>query len=165
MGNNIDQLLFRFWAKTTQDVETRPRAYHPLFCHMVDVAAVALQMWRQVLPEVTKQQIALTFGLAPGPVGIYIAGTIVAWIAGMHDLGKASPPFAMRADSPSTRLLHQLYEDTVYKRPRGLLRPSDAPHGYVTAEALPEILTSGFGFPPSLANQIGAVVGGHHGIF
>ena len=43
--------------------------------------------------------------------------------------------------------------------------PQDAPHGYVTANELPDILTSEFGFPRSLAERIAALIGGHHGIF
>jgi CRISPR-associated endonuclease/helicase Cas3 len=161
----LSQDLYRFWAKTTQDKENEPRAYHPLMCHMIDVAAVALQMWDEVLPVAAKRRIVAAFGQSHDEIGLARTGRLIAWIAGLHDLGKASPPFALRVDSPSARLLGRLYEGTPFKRPRGNPRPFEVPHGYVTAEALPQILRTKFGFSAALANELGALIGGHHGVF
>ena len=52
-----------------------------------------------------------------------------------------------------------------YLRRRKAPPPQEAPHGYVTASELPDILTSEFRFPGSLAERIAALIGGHHGIF
>ena len=153
--------LFIFWAKTTHDKEN-PRAYHPLLCHMIDVAVVAREMWRQVLPEAARRRIAQAFGLDPNSE---LLEAIVAWIAGLHDLGKASPPFALRNDSPAARELHRLYINTPFERPLYVPPAKDAPHGYVTATELPFILTADFDFPCGLAERIGTLIGGHHGIF
>lgn len=60
--------LIRFWAKTTDKVDhpQRKNAYHPLICHMIDVACVAQIMWRDVLPGVIKRRLAKPFGLGDG---------------------------------------------------------------------------------------------------
>jgi CRISPR-associated endonuclease/helicase Cas3 len=160
-------MLIRFWAKTTHDKERYPNAYHPLICHMIDVAAVTLVMWEEVLPKAAKKRIARALGLPTDKEGLELAGRIVAWIAGLHDLGKASPPFALRSDSKSAIRLHQLYQDTPFSsiHLRAIPAASDAPHGYVTAKTLPEILNREFQLTMSFACRIGLLIGGHHGIF
>jgi CRISPR-associated endonuclease/helicase Cas3 len=164
---NIDgHNLFLFWAKTTHDKEHWPHAYHPLLCHMIDVAAVTLIMWEEVLPKAAKKRIARALGLPTDKVGLELVGKMVAWIAGLHDLGKASPPFALRETAQN---LKRMYDGTDFSE-QHLHRckappPQDAPHGYVTASELPDILTGEFGFPHSLAQRIAALIGGHHGIF
>jgi CRISPR-associated endonuclease/helicase Cas3 len=164
--NTDDHNLFLFWAKTTHDKEQWPYAYHPLLCHMIDVAVVTLMMWEEVLPKAAKKRIARALGLPTNKAGLALAGKIVAWIAGLHDLGKASPPFALRETAQN---LKRMYDGTGFSeqhlRRRKAPPPQDAPHGYVTASELPDILTSEFGFPRSLAARIAALIGGHHGIF
>ncbi|NOT62452.1 MAG: CRISPR-associated endonuclease Cas3'', partial [Acidobacteria bacterium] len=155
-------MLIRFWAKTTHDKDRYPNAYHPLLCHLIDVAAVTLVMWKDVLPKAVKERIARSLGLPTDDDGLEVTGRIVAWIAGLHDLGKASPPFAHR---PTTQNIHQLYDGTRFAKTREPEPAKKAPHGYVTASELPEILGSDFGFSPALARQISVMIGGHHGVF
>src|SRR5262249_47716341 len=120
----------------------------------------------EVLPKAAKKRIARVLGLPTNKAGLVLAGKIVAWLAGLHDLGKASPPFALRE---TIQNLKRMYDGTgfseQYLRRRKAPPPQDAPHGYVTASELPDILTSEFGFPRSLAERIAALIGGHHGIF
>jgi CRISPR-associated endonuclease/helicase Cas3 len=150
--------LQKFWAKTTHDPEQFPRAFHPLLCHMMDVGTVTLALWNHVLPSATKRRIAHCSELS-----MQDTGTLIAWIAALHDLGKASPPFAHR---PTTQNIHQLYDGTRFEKKIEPLPAKSAPHGYVTASELPEILQSEeFGFSPAFAEQIGILIGGHHGVF
>jgi CRISPR-associated endonuclease/helicase Cas3 len=151
------ETLIRFWAKTTHDKDQHPNAYHPLLCHLIDVAAVTQLMWNEVLPEAARKRITLAFGLSTEP-----AGKLVAWIAGLHDLGKASPPFALRETAQDIR---RLYDETAFALPHSPPAAKDAPHGYVTATELPVILEQDFGFPCLLAERIGVMIGGHHGVF
>jgi CRISPR-associated endonuclease/helicase Cas3 len=133
---------------------------------MIDVAAVVMLMWEEVLPQAVKKRLACALGLPTDKVGLEFAGKMVAWIAGLHDLGKASPPFALRETAQN---LKRIYDGTgfseQYLRHRKAPPPQEAPHGYVTASELPDILTSKFGFPGNLAERIAALIGGHHGIF
>ena len=109
------EILIRFWAKTTHDKDRYPKAYHPLLCHLIDVAIVTLVMWKEVLPKAVKERIARSLGLPTDDDGLDLAGRIVAWIAGLHDLGKASPPFTHR---PTTQNIHQLYDGTRFAKTR-----------------------------------------------
>jgi CRISPR-associated endonuclease/helicase Cas3 len=149
--------LQRFWAKTTHNPEQHPHAFHPLLCHMVDVATVTSALWDNVLPRATKRRIARALGLS-----VEEAGTLVAWIAGLHDLGKASPPFAHRVTPQN---IDRLYQGTPFEKRREPEPAKAAPHGYVTASELPDILQEEFGFAPALAEQISVMIGGHHGVF
>ncbi|MEP7149526.1 MAG: CRISPR-associated helicase Cas3' [Acidobacteriota bacterium] len=157
--------LIRFWAKTTHDAVKHPNAYHPLICHMIDVACVAEAMWNKVLPEVTKARLARPFGLEND---LAKAGTLISFLAGLHDLGKCSPPFQLRgkqkSDSDQTRRLFDLYKATECDCD-SFKAASDVPHGYVTAIALPDIMVEKYEFPRPLAKNVGEIIGGHHGTF
>src|SRR5262245_47430159 len=105
------EMLVRFWAKTTHNKDRYPNAYHPLICHMIDVAVVTQMMWEEVLPKAAKKRIARSLGLPVDKAGLKLTGRIVAWIAGLHDLGKASPPFALRKTNQN---LGRIYDDTPF---------------------------------------------------
>ena len=78
----------QLWAKTNRDWTNQRCAdcrYHPLLCHMLDVAAVAGLVWDQCLnPQLRKR-----LECSPGTD----ARTQIVFLAGAHDLGKASPGF------------------------------------------------------------------------
>ncbi len=161
------ETLIRFWAKTPKgkDEARFPFAYHPLLCHLIDVAVVTLWMWDEVLSQAAKKRVTKALGLPMNDVGIALAGKIIAWIAGLHDLGKASPPFAWRGDNKETRRLLRLFIAPPFQY-QGKQPPqaNQAPHGYVTAVTLSSLLYE-FQTDKTLANQIGELIGGHHGIF
>lgn len=155
----------KFWAKTTHDKDKHPDAFHPLICHLIDVSSVTQKMWDKVLSGAEKNRIAEAFGFK---TDLYLAGKIVSFIAGLHDLGKCSPPFTLRgqndSDENQTKRLLKLYENTGFYE--SYAEPArKAPHGYVTACELPEILSEEFHFPSELINDISILIGGHHGIF
>lgn len=145
-----------FWAKTSKDKDS-PHGYHPLLCHLIDVANVAREMWQSVLPEAARASLARELGVSDEE-----ACAIVAWLVGVHDLGKASPPFALR---DKVEHLHRLYDDTPFSASvNGRAPAREAPHGFVTTHALPEILCE-LDFPKRVAKQLAVVIGGHHGTF
>nr|MBA2378225.1 CRISPR-associated helicase Cas3' [Blastocatellia bacterium] len=163
---NSHNTILRFWAKTSDNLldPARQNAYHPLICHMIDVACVAQIMWRDVLPKVTKQRLVKPFELEND---FDRAGRIIAFLAGLHDLGKCSPPFALRgkfrSEKEQTRRLCSLYMDT--ECDCDAVDAWKVPHGYVTALTLPDILVDKYGFPFSFAQQLAESIGGHHGVF
>lgn len=153
--------LARFWAKTTHDPVKYPRAYHPLLCHMIDVAVVTRQMWREALPHAGRESLVQILGLDADATE-----ACVAWLAGLHDVGKASPPFALRELRGEAEHLRRLYDDTPFSYSANrvlVVEAKDAPHGIVTAWTLPPILQE-FNFPRTLATQIATIIGGHHGV-
>jgi len=136
------------WAKT----DRKTGQTHPLICHMIDVAQVALAMWRDVLTEGVRAQFAEALGLENEP-----AGRLLAFWAGLHDLGKASPSF-QRKYPPAEAELSQ----AGLSFPRLFVRESFS-HGAASARLLKSLLETETGLPRRLAQGISKAVGGHHG--
>lgn len=153
-----DMLHPAIWAKTATPgrwgITLRPDepSWHPLICHMIDVAMVAWRLWQYLLPPVVKEQMQASLGLADPEH----AGRWIAFFAGLHDLGKASPAFAFKWPGAAERLVAEGF------RPPG--ERQSFPHGFITAHRMREVL-SRFGVPRSSAVAIGRAVGGHHGLF
>lgn len=144
---------YLLWAKLPKEKDGS-RSFHPLICHMLDVAVVAREMWRSLLPEAARRRVTESLQLPESE-----AETWITYIAALHDLGKASPAFQLRKDAKN---LFKIYE--------GLGTPSnieakDCPHGRVTAAELPQILEEEFGIEWQTANRLSVVIGGHHGTF
>ena len=126
-------------------------SFHPLACHMADVAAVALSLWDECLPKGAKREIAVGLALTDREARVW-----VAFLAGLHDLGKASRPFQKKDGNHAVRLADS-----------GLGANSncnDPGHGIVTAAQLPALLER-LGVKPPLARRLSTVLGGHHGVF
>lgn len=64
---------------------------HPLLCHMLDVAAVASRLLTSILPPALRQRF-----LSVDPDARQALGTLLFVIA-LHDLGKATPAFQVKA--------------------------------------------------------------------
>ncbi|HXG84299.1 MAG TPA: CRISPR-associated helicase Cas3' [Pyrinomonadaceae bacterium] len=178
-----------FWAKTTHDAETCENAFHPLICHLIDVGAATQALWENALPEITRRKLARPFGLEND---LSKAGNLIAFLVGLHDLGKCAPPFALRGqdelrnkNSLNESLKRHSRKSSYGKKVWGKLQTielltlyrntdfdcqilksaSDAPHNFVTAVILPPILRDKFGFPEKLAKNVAEIIGGHHGTF
>jgi CRISPR-associated endonuclease/helicase Cas3 len=156
-----------FWAKTTDDKidPKRENAFHPLICHLIDVAMTARTIWENVLTETQKKRLAKPFGLENN---LREGGNLLAFLVGLHDLGKCSPPFALRGkhkpESEQTRRLYQLYKDSPFDMD-SFPPASEARHEFVTSIVLPIILEKKFGFQLPFAKKVSDIIGGHHGNF
>jgi len=126
--------------------------YHPLICHMADVAAVALALWDECLPAAPKRELSAGLGLPEDE-----ARTWVAFLAGLHDLGKATRPWQAKYDPHHAMRLAGTGLDAT-------TNVKDPGHGLVTAAQLPALLES-CRADPKLAHRLAAVLGGHHGVF
>ena len=80
-----------FWAKLGEG--GGEYGYHPLICHLLDVAAVTEAMWDAALSAAARRGFAASLGFGDD---LAAARTWVAFIAGLHDLGKCSPSFAFK---------------------------------------------------------------------
>ncbi|MBI4851275.1 MAG: CRISPR-associated helicase Cas3' [Acidobacteria bacterium] len=147
--------IFRFWAKLPHDKDnTNLNQFHPLICHMLDVAAATRELWRLTFSIIARERITKAFGLTLEQTEQWIM-----FLAALHDLGKASPAFQLR---PEAKHLFDLIN--MGQPPIGI-KPSDIPHGRVTAGELPNILKQELNINKKLACQIAKVIGGHHGTF
>ncbi len=130
----------QLWAKTDQDAGKSQ--YHPLLCHMLDVAAVGGLVWDHHLTPGLRGRLEC----AVGDVG---ARSQVLFMTGAHDIGKACPGFQKKVPN-LCECLGLRFSDN----------DQDRPHGFVGAFVLNEIL----GLHSSAA-LLGRIVGGHHGVF
>ncbi len=144
---------YLLWAKLPHEGQNT-REFHPLLCHMIDVAVVAREMWRKLLADVARRRIAQSLRLTPEG-----AETWITYLSALHDLGKASPAFQLRKEAQH---LYKIYEE-LGKPPN--IEAKDCPHGRVTAGELPAILEEEFGIERQTANHLSVIIGGHHGTF
>lgn len=138
------------WAK--RDPKGKPkaktRAYHLLIYHLLDVAAVACCMWDDVLGAGQKDWLRELLGLDEKA-----AQGMLALLAGLHDIGKATPAFQRKAAD-----LYDALGDDLHEHIPGAL-PA---HGILSAVILRRwLIDKGLG--KQRANQLAAVIGGHHG--
>lgn len=128
------------WAKTSRNDDSR---WLPLFVHMADAAGMARWLWKEWLPRGVRIRIAAGLN-----VSILEAGRIAIALAGMHDVGKATPAFQQRAPH-----LAGLVADCGLPL-RLVPDPSRIPHAHAS-QAILEL--SGFD------SAFAIVAGGHHG--
>lgn len=76
------------WAKTDGG---EGEAWLPLFVHMIDAAEAADYLWSNWIPEGVRARIACAFDCDES-----LAFKVVDFLAGMHDIGKATPAFQYR---------------------------------------------------------------------
>jgi CRISPR-associated endonuclease/helicase Cas3 len=130
--------------------------FHPLICHGLDTAAVTRELFATALPSGLLDRIARGIG-----IDTVSAEAFVVLAAGLHDLGKASPDFQYRR-------LPDLYDHRDRLAAAGLVDPQPGmgkghPHGVTGAVMLRDWFERQ-GVARSVAVQLGAIIGGHHGI-
>lgn len=134
------------WAKTSPD----GAGWHCLRAHMLDVAAVALRM-------VERSPEGAVWERWSGGLSREEMKSMLALLAGAHDVGKANPYFQTKNKWQRERLVSLGYSLEVGKE------PENARHGYATGVFLEEWLKESHGFSQKSSNAISKVVGGHHG--
>ena len=141
------------WGKTDRK---NPDNFHPLIFHLLDVGHCAKIIWEQGLSASIRQRIANALGLS-----VEEAGNAVALLAGLHDLGKACPPFQAKVDWLAEKVSKA-----------GLLIPKsdllDKPHGMVSAKEIARLLQDNqflWSASENSAIVLAGITGGHHGSF
>ncbi len=137
----------RFWAKTGSNGST-----HPLLCHLIDVGQVALALWKNVLTDSFRNQIAAALEIEPAAAGRLFA----FWVA-CHDIGKASPNFQRKHRPAQTEL-----EQAGFIFPP-LMGKTICYHATVSALLLQDMLVEETELDLEVARQVGQALGGHHG--
>ncbi len=145
--------LLAFWAKL--GAHTYPEKYHPVLCHLIDVAVVARQVWDDVFRGPAKERFARAIGLS-----VEHCRAWVAFWAGAHDIGKVSPGFQQqrRGDPRTVGLVRLLSPEYDFDH------PGDTPHATISTPVLRDWLIAR-GVPATIARRVAVAIGGHHGVF
>jgi len=136
------------WAKTDRSDEHT----HALICHLIDVAAVTRALWDTALTSSMRNQLCNPLGLETDQ-----AGRLLAFWAGLHDLGKASPAFQRLYERAKV-----LLEEKGLDFPRIFVRKA-CYHGTITARTLGSALEKCTNLARRPAARIARALGGHHG--
>ncbi|MFF9690480.1 CRISPR-associated helicase Cas3' [Streptomyces sp. NPDC014623] len=145
--------VLRVWAKHDRDSD----GWLPLWRHMEDSAAVAERLWDEWLPLSVRRLIA-----AELPEGADDARCLAVWLAGVHDIGKATPTFACQVES----LAEAMRADGLEMRSQRAMGADRklAPHGLAGQMLLGKWLEVRHGWAVSQTGQFTVAVGGHHGV-
>lgn len=140
------------WGKTD-------RATHdwlPLVQHLEDAAGVAGHLWDTWLPGRVTERLAETVGSESA------ARALAMWLAGVHDVGKATPAFAIMAREVGMEDLVDAMERQGLRVPH--LTRHQRPHHSVTGHlAVQRWLVEHWDWSATRAGAVASVVGGHHG--
>ncbi|MGY3334795.1 CRISPR-associated endonuclease Cas3-HD [Streptomyces filamentosus] len=147
----------RLWGKE-RGLE-RP---YPLICHLLDAAAVFGVLWDAVLSSRTRARIAEAVQLSEPE-----ARQVLSFWAGLHDLGKITPPF--QAQVPAA--FAAVRKKPAYFAVPGTERETSFRHEVATHWAVTSLLDE-IGYPGDLnpmrravSHQVAQLLGGHHGVF
>jgi CRISPR-associated endonuclease/helicase Cas3 len=130
-------------------------AWLPLWRHLADSADVAARLWDTWVSTAVTSRIA---GELPG--GAADGRLLVRWLAGIHDLGKATPAFATKVPDLWERMRARGF--TADDRVKADLRL--APHSTAGYLLLVDWLHRRYGWERWQAEAVAVVVGGHHGM-
>ncbi|GID27486.1 CRISPR-associated helicase Cas3' [Paractinoplanes brasiliensis] len=145
------------WGKTDR-TGLSAVGWLPLWRHLADSADVAGRLWEHWLSPAVRRRIA---GELPG--GDSDGRTLAAWLAGVHDIGKATPAFAVQASfrDHTAGLVNRMRDQGLgYDREEVCTERKRARHDAAGHIVLAEWLRQqGWADPHTYA----VVVGGHHG--
>ncbi|KGM13640.1 CRISPR-associated helicase/endonuclease Cas3 [Cellulomonas bogoriensis] len=143
------------WAKSWPQGQP-PELWLPLWQHLDDTADAAGLLWDQWVPPAVRAVVgeALPDGEADGR-------RLVRWLAGVHDVGKATPAFVVQVDALANRVIRAgLAIGPMVRNDRAALR-----HEIAGAAIVDRWLAERVGLPRVARRQFTSVVAGHHGSF
>ncbi|WP_246009992.1 CRISPR-associated helicase Cas3' [Actinokineospora cianjurensis] len=143
------------WAKSGFDRGESSGEWLPLWQHLDDTAGIASLLVREWLSPLVIARVGREVG---GGVDRVVG--LAQWLAGVHDVGKASPAFAVQAPELTDRM-----------RPAGLVVDlrlrSDPARGAVSHALVGHVAVRAWlrsrGFGRRVSDQLGSIVGSHHG--
>ena len=141
------------WAKSHPMFGAELTHWLPLWQHLHDAAGIAGKLWDDWLPQQVKQLLAKATGDDES------ARALLRFLAGVHDIGKASPAFAIQVDS-----LRDAIVGTGLDIARELPNRKERPHGLAGQAILENWLELRYGWTDTQARALSSVIGGHHGI-
>lgn len=153
---NLSTAATALWGKTgirSRMPGVQPDDWHPLACHMIDSALVAARLWDEFVATRTRTWLASSLG------GEAAARSLVCWLAGLHDWGKATPVF--QSQSPvHAAAVRSAGLDVAAGRLQQRMG-----HAHLSAHLLQRALSAAGWGDEEVAAWPASIVGGHHGVF
>lgn len=150
----MDDAAKWMWAKSAVDERRAPSDWLPLAVHLEDSAAVAALLWDRWVSPTIHAFVGSRVG------GEAVGRQLAVLLAGVHDIGKATPVFQSKVAWLAADLER-------FGLALGLTVTADdkrrLPHG-LAGQVILERYLAAHGWTHARADQLGAVVGGHHGI-
>ena len=147
------------WSTATRSVwgklDRETSSWLPLVTHLEHAAAVAGLLWDEFLPRSVKTTICTSMTLTDGQ-----GRALVSWFAGVHDVGKASPAFAFKAEAAGSPAVLDRMRDAGLRVQRA---DTGIGHATVGQVAVRDWLVTKQGAHPRTATTWAGIVGGHHG--
>lgn len=147
---------YLFWAKTDRSKQAK---FHLLICHMVDVGNVALAIWETNLPTEIKQKISNLLKL-----DVDQAGRFIAFLAALHDIGKACPSFQGHDNFRFTEAFKGQFE-LICKNYPFADKLDRCSHAFISTFILEELFQYEMKVDKNVASLFSFALGGHHGKF
>lgn len=154
-----DRAWLSVWGKAARDDTGRCIAWNPLYQHLDDAMAVAARLVESwVSPQVIAR---ISAELPDGIAGVRV---LASWLAGVHDVGKASPAFSVQVNDLAGYMdRYGLdYKPALANDPKR----REVGHAIVGHLAVRDWMVDDLGFARrrSVAAQLASVVGSHHGV-
>ncbi|MDF1487393.1 CRISPR-associated helicase Cas3' [Tessaracoccus caeni] len=147
------------WSEAARSIwgklDRESSSWLPLTTHLTDAHAVAGLLWDNFLADSIKSAICTSMGLSHDE-----GRALVSWLTGVHDIGKASPAFAFKAEAAgSPAVLDRMRDAGLF------IHHADTKIGHATVgqAVLRTWLKDKYGTPIRVGTTWASVVGGHHG--
>jgi CRISPR-associated endonuclease/helicase Cas3 len=145
----LSEAAWSVWAKSPDEKGD----WLPLAQHLLDARAVVTELMDTWVPARVVSEMARSSGVTPDVMRV-----IVQFLAGAHDIGKATPAFAVK--SPILADLMGAYGLFV---PQVIADVGRAHHTVTGQNVMRQWLRSTRQWAPGAANTWAVVIGGHHG--
>lgn len=157
-ATGLSRALKTVWAKAPWDPHDPDKRtmWLPLTQHALDTFSVAERLWVEWAPRSLRVLLA-----EPLDGDQDAARSLFLFLAGVHDVGKASPAFAVQVPE----LTGPMWDEglRISNRIAGTQERSLARHELVSFDSVKEWLRGSFGLTASASREFASVVGIHHG--
>jgi CRISPR-associated endonuclease/helicase Cas3 len=149
-----------------------------LICHLIDTAAVSLELWEKTYSESTKRQITKflgsLFNLDYRDINKKNVKNYLGFLNALHDLGKISPNFQKRVWHSGTLTegsdIYGFYKELFQNQEKQIGSSVKIHHSAITYHAIQEIPTykpfkSSLNINKINHKEIGTILSAHHGVY
>ena len=158
----LSEPLKAAWAKSEIRPGSSERFWLPLVGHAMDAVGVAGFFWDHVITNAPKEVMTRPFGQADDPEAS--AREFLCVLAGLHDAGKLTPPFARQVPDLAYPMAHA---GLPLKNHEGAIGASEhwVKHGLAGSLIMEMVGSSNeLAWDRSYLHAMSTLVGGHHGV-